>query len=353
MENLFYQLPTEIQFTYKYGKEDFEIPRLPEAQCIVIPLVREVIAPILIRNNDTETITDILAAGQRRVRMIASKTKGVERRRGDQILRALNMGGKMAANKGYIRKDQRIGEVFDLNTYVFGYSANADIGGKATICSVHSAVLYSDALSVQAVSKVADEVFRQGGISEEFVTFDAQDKSTSSKIFTTRAVLPPALFVQTLVMTGNRMTREALDHLLLSIGMAGAYGGATATTGTNLKTHWCGVYWGKLERPINAPEEILRKIGDTTDAKTIVSEIAMLMQNKEGYPEKIPANDLQIYVDNLVQAFEENSTELNTRYAQAKTQMSHLFDAWFMKPETEKGKKGKKTKLEQETEEVE
>lgn len=341
MENLFKQLPTEVQFTYQYGKEDFDIPKLPEAQCIVIPLVREVIAPILIRNNDTETITDILAAGQRRVRMIASKTKGVERRRGDQILRALGVGGKMAANKGYIRKGQRVGEVFDLNTYVFGFSANANIGGKETICSVHSGALYSDALSVQSVGQVADEVFRQGGISEEFVTFDAESKSTSSKIFTTRAVLPPALFVQTLVMSGHRMTREALDHLLLAIGMAGAYGGATATTGTNLKTHWCGVYWGKLERAINAPEELLKRIGETANAEAAVSAIETLMQDgQSGYPNALSAADLQTYVTTLARDFEDDAEELRARYEQSAIQMGSLFDAWFMKPE--KAKKGGK-----------
>ncbi|OUD13072.1 hypothetical protein [Thioflexithrix psekupsensis] len=346
MKTLLEQLPKEIVFTYEYGKDDFSIPRLPEAQCIVIPVVREVIAPILIRNNDTESITDILAAGQRRVRMIASKTKGVERRRADQILRILGTGGKMAANKGYIRKERQVGDVFDLSTYVFGYSANANLGGgKDTICSVHSAVLYSDALSIQAISELTDNVFRQGGISEEFVTFDAEDKTTSPKIFKTHAVLPPALLVQTLVMTGNRMTCEALNHLLLSIGLSGAYGGATATTGTNLKTHLCGIYWGKLERPVNAPEEILKAIGQPTTPHEAVEKIEQLMRDPEqGYPfsaateQLSSAAYLQNYVKELIHQFETDQPELKAAYQKAEAQMRELFNAWFTKPDKAKKK---------------
>src|SRR5262249_42377458 len=148
-------------------------------------------------------------------RIIASKTKGVERRRGSQILRSLGLGGRTAANKAYINKDESAGSVFDLNTFVFGDSANSH---DNTIYPVHAAVLYSDALSIQNLEQpIIDDVFRQGGISEEYVSFDAQNHKTSSNIFTTRAVLPNTLFVQSLVMLGRRITREALDHLLLSI----------------------------------------------------------------------------------------------------------------------------------------
>jgi len=46
---------------------------------------------------------------------------------------------------------------------------------------VHAAVLYSDALSIQDLEQpIIDDVFRQGGISEEYVSFDAQTHKTSS-----------------------------------------------------------------------------------------------------------------------------------------------------------------------------
>ena len=172
MNTLFEHLAQEVKTTYTLEKDPFDIPALPEAQCIVIPLVREAVAPMLIRNNDADMVTDMHAAGKLRVRMIASKTKGVERRRGSQILRSLGLGGRAAANKAYISKDERASSIFDLNTFVFGDSAN---GHDNAIYPVHAAVLYSDALSIQNLEQpIIDDVFRQGGISEEYVSFDAE-----------------------------------------------------------------------------------------------------------------------------------------------------------------------------------
>ncbi|HDN25569.1 MAG TPA: type I-D CRISPR-associated protein Cas7/Csc2 [Thioploca sp.] len=334
METLFKQLAQEVKTTYTLEKDDFDIPVLPQAQCIVIPIVRETIAPLLIRNNDADMVTDMFAADKLRVRMIASKNKGVEKRRGNQILRSLGVGGKTAANKAYIKK--QASEVFDLNTFVFGDSANG--AGKA-IYPVHAAVLYSDALSVQGLDQpLIDNAFRQGGISEEYVNFDAQTHKTSSNIFTTRAVLPGTLFVQSLVMIGKRMTPAAFKHLLLSIGMAGCYGGATATTGTNLKTHLCGVYWGAFERGINAPQEMLTALGD--EPKPMVTNIVDKLQHIFGevYQNAISAQVLTAYVEKRVTDFEANDTVLIDEYREASEQMKQLFDAWFTPP----SKQGKK-----------
>jgi len=338
LENLFSELQTETHVYYDLMEKAFDIPVLPKAQCIVIPLIRESIAPMIIRNNDADMITDTELAGDLRVRMIASKTKGVEKRRGNQILRLLNVGGKVAANKAYVK--DKPSDVFDLNTFVFGDAAT---GGKSkkSIYPIHAAVLYSDAISFQPYDTLIDDVFRQGGISEDFVSYDAEEGKTSNNIFTTRSVRPNALFVQTLVMTGQRMTKEALNHLLLSIGLAGAYGGSTATTGTNLKTHFCGIYWGKLERPINAPSELLTQLQTERDApktelemkaqqygaKQLVNDVAELMQ--ANYQRGINAADLAQYVNSLVDQFEQDDAQLKQSYAAASKQMGELFDAWF------------------------
>jgi hypothetical protein len=333
MDALFACLTQEVKTTYKLEKADFDIPVLPEAQCIVIPVVRETIAPILIRNNDADMVTDIHAAGKLRVRMIASKTKGVERRRGSQILRSLGLGGRTAANKAYIKKGVSAGDIFDLNTFVFGDSANS---ADKAIYPVHAAVLYSDALSVQGLEEpIVDDVFRQGGISEESVSFDAETHQTSSNIFTTRAVLPNTVFVQSMVMLGRRMTREALDHLLLSMGLAGSYGGATATTGTNIKTHLCGIYWGAFERSINAPQEMLhalKNLGDQhpVEVTDVIGRLEQAFSNPEtGYRHHITAEQLRMYVSQLIEAFEADDKLLLDGYTKASEQMRELFDAWF------------------------
>ncbi len=337
MNTLFSELRTKVKTTYDITEKPFDIPVLPEAQCIVVPVVREAIAPVIIRNNDADMITDIELANELRVRMIASKTKGVERRRGSQILRTLGLGGRAAANKAYVKDEPS--KVFDLNTFVFGDAAP---GGKSkkSIYPVHAAVLYSDAISVQPYDSLIDDVFRQGGISEEYVSYDIEKRGTSSNIFTTRSVRPGAFFIQTLVMLGHRITKESFNHLLLSIGLAGSYGGATATTGTNLKTHFAGVYWGKIERSINAPSQLLEELksDNETVATDLVEQITQLMQGKNAYPHHIDVKVLNAHVQKLIADFDSEpvNPDLKNDYEKAAVEMRDLFDAWF-----KQDKKGK------------
>lgn len=323
MDSLFNQLSVQVKTTYEVADKPYDIPALPEAQCIVIPVVREAIGPLLVRNNDADMVTDTLAAEELRVRIIASKTKGVEKRRGNQILRTLGLGGRAATNKAYIKGDA--GDVFDLNTFVFGDSAN---GSKKAIYPVHAAVLYSDALSVQPLDQVMDDVFRQGGIGDEGVSYDAERHRTSSNIFTTRAVTAGTIFVQSLVMTGRRMTREAFDHLLLAIGLSGSYGGATATTGTNLKTTLGGVYWGSFERALNSPHEMLKKLEKTDSVPAILEKLEKEFSSQ--YPQEISAKDINDYVASLIQRFESEDKELLDRYKKAADNVKGLFNAWFV-----------------------
>lgn len=339
LNDLYSLLPTDVAQTLQL-KDETTIPKLPEAQVIVIPLVREAVAPMLIRNNDVDDITDMPLAGKNRVLMIASKTKGVERRNGARILRTLGVGGRFPTNKTYIREDN-IRDAYDLNTYVFGDSAKSAGGGSA-IYSVHSAVLYSDAVSVQSRAESVMDQFRQGGISEDGGAFDVETKSASSNIFTTRYVIPGTLFVQTLVMTGRRMTATALDHLLLAIGLSGAYGGQTAVTGTNLRTHLAGIYWGRLERPVNAPKILLEQLAATRNAAEIRAGLETLFG--QIYPGHCDSETLSGHLAGLVERFEQDDPELRQRYQAAKQQMADLFASWFVgnkeKKSAKAGKKG-------------
>ncbi len=323
-QDLIATLPTELVVTNELAKEAFEMPRLPQAQCIVLPLLRETIAPILIRNNDPEMTTDMQVAGANRIRMIASKTKGVERRRGAQVLRFLGLGGYAPANKAYRPSNKAMSEVFDLNTLVFGDSAK---GSEKAIYPVHAAVLYSDALSVEPINGRIDSVFRQGGVYEDGGTYDIEHQGTSSNIFTTYSVMPGTRLVQTLVLTGNRLTIEAFNHLLLSIGLASAYGGATAVTGTNIKTVIAGIYWGSLERPINAPSQILPHLDSRATTDELTDKLAELFQTE--YPLGITVAEVQAYVADLTQKLDREEPSLLRQYGHSAQQAAELFDAWF------------------------
>ncbi len=340
-------LPREVAQEIAFKRDaKHTIPRLAEAQVIVIPLIREAIAPMLVRNNDADDITDLVLAGKNRVLMIASKTKGVERRVGARILRALTnaeggpLGGRYPANKTMLSADN-VRNAYDLNTFVFGDSAK-DAKGESAIYSVHAAVLYSDAVSIQARAKSIYEQFRHGGIAEDGGSFDAEKDGASSNIFTTRYVKPGTLFVQSLVIPGNRLTRVALDHLLLAVGSAGAYGGQTAITGTNLRTHVCGIYWGRLEREIDAPLRMLGRVGDdTAEPKAEVVRERLAAAFAGAYPHGCPPAELDGYILDLIHAFETDDPDLVERYRTASTQLADLYQAWFFGGAKKAKRKGK------------
>lgn len=328
MEKLFNALRTDYVQNYTLSKDPFDIPVLPQAQCIVIPVVREVIAPLVIRNNDSDTITGMEFNHQTHIRMIASKTKSVERRRGAQILRTLTVGGRAAANKAYIPENTRPSDVFDINTFVFGDAANSKAGN---VYPVHSAVLYSDAISIQPLASVQNDVFRTGGIAEDGGNFDGEDKKSSNNIFTTRSVEPGTLLVQSIVLLGNRITKATLNHLLLSIGLSGSYGGTTATTGTNLRTRLGGIFWGSFEREINAPSQMLQLVQETTPLSLENVLSVLQTQFAAQYPHSIDAQQANAHVTKLIHDFESANMELISDYRVASVEIMKLFDNWFSK----------------------
>ncbi|MGA7981796.1 MAG: type I-D CRISPR-associated protein Csc2, partial [Chromatiaceae bacterium] len=214
--------------------------------------------------------------------------------------------------------------------------------GESAIYSVHAAVLYSDAVSIQARAKSIYEQFRHGGIAEDGGSFDAEKDGASSNIFTTRYVKPGTLFVQSLVIPGNRLTRVALDHLLLAVGSAGAYGGQTAITGTNLRTHVCGIYWGRLEREIDAPLRMLGRVGDdTAEPKAEVVRERLAAAFAGAYPHGCPPAELDGYILDLIHAFETDDPDLVERYRTASTQLADLYQAWFFGGAKKAKRKGK------------
>lgn len=335
MEKLFNALRTDYVQNYTLSKDPFDIPVLPHAQCIVIPVVREVIAPLVIRNNDSDTITGMELNHKTHVRMIASKTKSVERRRGAQILRTLTVGGRAAANKAYIPDNTRPSDVFDINTFVFGDAANSKAGN---VYPVHSAVLYSDAISIQPLASTQNDVFRTGGIAEDGGNYDAETQKSSNNIFTTRSVEPGTFLVQSIVLLGNRITKATLNHLLLSIGLSGSYGGTTATTGTNLRTRLGGIFWGSFERDINAPSQMLKIVQDITPLS--LENVITTLQNQfaQSYPNSISAQETNQHIIKLINDFEATNMDLISDYRVASVEIMKLFDSWFSKKSGTKSK---------------
>ena len=304
------------------GKQAYMMPRRRNAGHVAIILVREIIAPAVFRNAEEE-ITDVLDREDvRRVRAVPGKFKFGERGRGLMILRALDAGGQLPQNRTAVGAKIGIGEAFDLNTMVFGDSAMHG----TRVLPVKAAVQYSDALSVKPYGECVGEEFHNRS-DETGTLFDPEKKVNSSNLFTRHYVLPGTLLVQTLSANGRQLPPLGFDHLLLCLGLAGAYGGQTSVTGVNVRTHVAGVFASRFEKPLSSPYELLRSLTETESAPKLAAAIFDAM--KEHYAVRIGCEEASLHRDRLVEAFERDDAELRDRYKKAAPQIAAMFEGYF------------------------
>ncbi|WP_295541165.1 type I-D CRISPR-associated protein Csc2 [uncultured Thiohalocapsa sp.] len=309
-------------------KDSYLHPKRKNLGCVAVVLLREVIAPLVIRNAEQE-ITDIEFHQDTWVRAIPNKFKYPERGRGLQILRAMNAGGRYPQNRTAIPKGSKASEAFDLNTLVFGDSANHD----SKVLPVRAAVNYSDALSLRPKYHVVGESFHNRGF-EHGTLWDAESKKNTDNLFSRHFVSPGALLVQVLSTRGKLLPPIGLKHLLLSVGLAGSYGGQTSVTGINVRTHFVGIYADNFEQAETSPYELLKTVGghDATDVERTKTALDEVLRPK--HTTVIPGADVQAWVDGLIQGFNAPGGELEQEYRAAAEAMVRLFDGWF-----ESGKK--------------
>ena len=302
-------------------------PALKNLGSVAISLVREVVAPASFRNADPE-ITDILDLdGVRRVRAVANKFKYGERSRGLQVLRYFGAGGSMPQNKTAFSSTDRPSVAYDLNTVVFGDSANH--GNR--VLPVKAAAQYSDAVSVQPYSDCVDASFHIRA-SEDGTLFDAQKKVNSSNIFERNVLVPGTLLVQTISFNGRTAPLIALEHLLLAISLAGAYGGQTSIYGVNVRNHIVGIYAARFERDLASPyvaiRELRQRVGngqiDVVSARQALDEIFRL-----SYAERVSGKDVREHQATMIAELESNSSEMRRRYSESRDKIGEFFDAWF------------------------
>ncbi|MFZ1343449.1 type I-D CRISPR-associated protein Cas7/Csc2 [Thiothrix eikelboomii] len=298
-------------------------PKLKNLGCVSIVLIREAIAPVVFRNAEQE-ITDIECLDNLYVRAVPNKFKYIERGRGLQILRALGVGGKQAQNKTVLYKGQKISDAFDLNTLVFGDSANYD----NRVLPVRAAINYSDALSIKPKEQVVDSTFHNRAM-EDGTLFDAESKKNSDNLFTRHFIKPGTLMVQVLSTRGQVLPDIGLKHLLLSVGLAGSYGGQTSVTGVNIKTHIIGVYADQFEQAITSPYELLKVLQPHTDSDlvTIKATLHEVLQAK--HATSLQGAEVQQWQHDLIKAFEQNGSLLEQEYQAAQPKVAALFNEWF------------------------
>ena len=304
------------------GKNTYLMPARRNAGHLAVAVIREVIAPTVFRNAEEE-VTDIEDLdGIRRVRATPSKFKFGERGRGLLVLRAWNAGGRMPQNRTAVGEKIPIGKAFDLNTLVFGDSAMRG----TQVLPVKAAVQYSDALSVRPYRDAVGESFHHRG-DETGTLWDAEKKKNTENLFTRHFVLPGTLLVQVLTSSGRQLPPIGFDHLLLSLGLAGSYGGQTSITGVNVRTHVAGVFGGRLEAPISSPYELLQALPETASVDELASAIRQVMSKH--YRVRADRNEVSAYQQQLLQAFEEDAPALRARYQEAVPKIAALFEGHF------------------------
>ena len=304
------------------GRDTYLMPTRRNAGHLAVALIREITAPAVFRNAEEE-ITDIEdRGGVRRVRATPSKFKFGERGRGLLVLRAWNVGGRLPQNRTAVGDRMPIREALDLNTLVFGDSTM--LGTR--VLPIKAAVQYSDALSTVPYRDAVGESFHHRG-DETGTLWDAEGEKNTDNLFTRRFVLPGTYLLQILTSNGRQLPPIAFDHLLLSLGLAGSYGGQTSVTGVNVRTHIAGIFAARFEAPISSPYELLREIPESNSVEDLASAVMHAMAGH--YRVHTEMNEASAYQRQLVEAFETDAPELRRRYEEAAPAVADLFEQHF------------------------
>jgi len=303
------------------GKKEYIQPSLKNAANLSIVLIREAIAPVIFRNAEEE-ITDIDINGQSHVRGVPNKFKYPEKGRGLQVLRALGVGGKHSQNKTVLLKGEKPSQAYDLNTLVFGDSVVQD----GRVLSVKAAVNYSDALSIERKELCVDSSFHNAA-AEDGSLFDSEVKKNSNSLFTRHFIRPNTLMVQVISTRGKLLPMIGLDHLLLSIGVAGAYGGQTSVTGTNIKTHVVGIYGGTYESALCSPYELVKLFGGENSLSVEQVKDKIHTELSGVYRDNLNSDAVENHITQLLHDFDNNN--LDKSYQESKPVIDNYFDSWF------------------------
>jgi len=305
------------------GDKPYVQPALKNLGSIAIPIIREVISPASFRNTDPE-ITDITVDKVRRVRAVANKFKYGERRRGLQVLRFFGAGGAMALNRTEFAETDPASKGYDLNTVVFGDSANR---GKYLL-PVKAGVQYSDAISLAPYGSCVDETFHNRA-AEDGSLWDSAESKNSVNLFSRHYVVPGTLLLQVLTINGRTLPAEALEHLLLCIGLAGSYGGQTSIYGVNVRNHVAGLFGARMERAIASPYEAARLLGDPAPSDIAGALAAVEALFTAEYPTHVSAETVGAAVAGLVETVEADDPAARVRYHGTHAKVGAFFDAWF------------------------
>ncbi len=222
---------------------------------IKLAFVREVINPMIIRNNAANEVNTFNAPdGRELVEIPARKLKSKEKRLGLMICR----------DKGVVDEKVKYNSIFDVaqlanpNSVLFGDSVTQSDGGALV-----SRVVYDWAYSLRDVdiqSEVITKELQHNSLSEDGTIIKDRDVNTkadssgtkvaSQSLHSVKYVMPGTLFPH--FVTIDNTTPELLVHLLYCILNEHKYGAQSTTMGSNMNNHLIGITISDFEKPINS-----------------------------------------------------------------------------------------------------
>lgn len=310
--------------------EKYFVNKLVDNKIGVIKLafVREVINPMIIRNNAANEVNTFNAPdGRELVEIPARKLKSKEKRLGLMICRSKNV----------VDEGVRYNSIFDVkhlanpNSVLFGDSVTQSDGGALV-----SRVVYDWAYSLRDVDNQSETISKElqhNSLSEDGtiikdrdVTIKAKSKSgtkvASQSLHSVKYVMPGTLFPH--FVTIDNTTPELLAHLLYCILNEHKYGAQSTTMGSNMNNHLIGIAFSDFEKPINSytiskdwyVQQNATKEGEKQTAT--VSNLTAFMKGEITKHYKKGFNDKVEGITNWLEIFWEDGKKSQTAYNQAK-----------------------------------
>lgn len=310
-------------------KESYFVNQLIDNKIGIIKLafVREVINPMIIRNNAANEVNTFNAPdGRELVEIPARKLKSKEKRLGLMICRSRNV----------VDEKVRYNSIFDVaqlanpNSVLFGDSVTQSDGGALV-----SRVVYDWAYSLRDVdtqSEVITKDLQHNSTSEDSTILKVRDVEIKAKEESGKKVAPQALHSVKYVMPGtlfphfvtiDNTTPELLMHLLYCILNEHKYGAQTTTMGSNMNNHLVGIAFSDFEKPMNsytisrdwyakqnADKE--KKQAATVDNLTAFIKVEIAKHYGKGFNDNVKG------ITDWLEGFWEKEESTKTAYNQAK-----------------------------------
>lgn len=215
---------------------------------IKLCFVKEVIAPVVNRSDDSEDVITFRNGNREIVAINSRKLKSKDKLFGLQLAR--NNGGTQESAR--YNEMQAAEDLANINSILYGDTA---VGDNAK--GLKARCYYDWSYSIRDYNEIT-EMFQHNSITESGTIVATQDVGTQKKgelrknaLFSTKYILPNTYFPHFITLMD--CTEDMFLHALFTMLQSKAYGGQTTAQGSiTMKNHLVAIVAGKYELPLNS-----------------------------------------------------------------------------------------------------